>query len=104
MLAEAMGVSEATEGSEADATPTAAVTPAMRIADPRLPARYAAFYQVIVTRQGWSRAEIADVAKKHGLMLSGAIEAINEWATERHGGPLVYEDDQQVMLEQAYLQ
>ncbi len=100
MLAEAMNV----EASEEAVEPVLSQDANPITVDPTLPARYAGFYQVIVTRSDWTRSALSDLAKQHGLMLSGAIEAINDWSTEQHGGPLVYEDDQQFTLEAAYLQ
>jgi tellurite resistance protein len=68
-----------------------------------LPGRYAAFYQVVVTRPTWARAELAELARSHGLMLDGALDAINEWSTEKHNGPLIYDDGDSFSLEQSYL-
>lgn len=68
-----------------------------------VPARYAAFYQLLLTKQTWTRQELLDVAKRSGLMLSGAVDAINDWSNETHGGPLVYEDGDAYTLESAYL-
>lgn len=124
MLAAAMNLPvEHSPSTEAEATPAAEPaadspptpsSPATTVAtepgaqpevtvDPTLPARYAAFYQVIVTKTTWSRTEIAALAKSHGLMLSGAIDAINDWSTEQKGGPLLYEEGEHFTLEQSYL-
>ena len=68
-----------------------------------LPARYAAFYERLLTRPSWSRADLAALAAESKLMASGAVEAVNEWSTEAHGGPIVYEDGDVFVLEQDYL-
>lgn len=116
MLAEAMNVADGQgaglrvgEPSEptiasVGAKPQAEEAGSESIVDPSMPARYAAFYQVVVTRPEWTRAALLELAQQHGLMLSGAVEAINDWSTEKHGGPLVYEDDQRFTLETEYLQ
>jgi tellurite resistance protein len=68
-----------------------------------LPARYAAFYEQLLTRPSWSRADLVALAAESKLMASGAVEAVNEWSTDAHGGPIVYEDGDAFVLEQGYL-
>lgn len=68
-----------------------------------IPLRYAAFYQLLLTKPTWTRQELVDIAKRSSLMLSGAVDAINDWSNEKHGGPLVYEDGDAYTLETAYL-
>lgn len=70
---------------------------------PGLPERYAAFYRQVIARSSWPQSELAALSKTHGLMLSGAVEAINEWSNDTHGGPLIYEDGDAFTLEPAYL-
>ena len=68
-----------------------------------LPQRYAAFYQLLVAKSEWTTKEADAVARQHGQMLGGAIEALNEWAIERYGNQLFIEDgdllivDKQIM-------
>lgn len=68
-----------------------------------LPEQYAAFYQQVISRPSWPHADLVEMAKAHGLMLSGAVEAINEWSSDTHGGPLIYDDGDAFTLEPAYL-
>jgi hypothetical protein len=68
-----------------------------------VPARYAAIYADLIARGSWTEAEAAELARRHGLMLAGALEAINDWSTDRHGGPLFYVDAGQLVRESAYL-
>jgi len=42
--------------------------------------RHAALVGLLVQREHWSQEEFADIAGKQGLLPSGALEAINEWA------------------------
>lgn len=102
MLAEAMNLETAEVMVDVSAQPahTPDSSPSL---DPSVPTRYTAFYQVVVTKTSWSQSELAALAKRHGLMLSGAVEAINEWSTEKHGGPLLYDDGATFTLEAAYL-
>lgn len=80
-----------------------AAPPVMTTADPTLPARYAAFYQLLIAKEQWPLEEAESVARKHGHMLSGAIEALNDWAFEKYGGQLFVEDGGQLLVEKQYL-
>jgi hypothetical protein len=84
-----------------DAGPEAAAGTAA--VDPTLPPRYAGFYQLLISRQEWDVKDIDRLARQQGLMLSGAIEALNEWAAEKRGGQLFVEDGPKLYVEQAYL-
>ncbi len=109
MLADAMSVEDQPTDPLVAVSISSLVVPQVIAAAPGeasdsdVPARYAAFYQAVITRGVWTRTDLADLAKRHDLMLSGALEAINEWATEKHGGPLLYEESEQISLETAYL-
>ncbi|MFA6132801.1 MAG: TerB N-terminal domain-containing protein [Phycisphaerae bacterium] len=81
----------------------AAPAPSMLAADPTVPTRYLTFYQVLISRQEWDMKELDGMARQQGLMLSGAIETLNEWATEKYGGQLFIENGSKLCIEQAYL-
>jgi hypothetical protein len=83
-----------TRGSE-----VAAATPAAG-----LPARYSSFYAELVAKERWPHVEADALARRHGHMLSGALEAINDWAFERVAGQLVYEDGDNVVIERSVLE
>lgn len=68
-------------------------SPAGAAADSGLPARYAPFLSALRARPKWNREEAVALAREHRVMLDGAIEAINEWALESGGSPLVDEVD-----------
>ena len=68
-----------------------------------VPPRYAIFYQLLISKPQWDLKEIDGLARQQGLMLSGAIDALNEWAAETYGGQLCVEDGGRVLVEQAYL-
>jgi hypothetical protein len=82
------------------APPTARV---VETTDPSLPARYAAFYQALLSRGQCTIGEAEQLARQHGHMLSGALEALNEWSTEKLGGSLFFEDGNQLVLERERL-
>lgn len=48
----------------------------------------------LATRSSWSRADFADLAAKHGVMPSAAMDVINEVALETAGEPVVEGDDE----------
>jgi len=72
-------------------------------ADSTLPARYASFFHVLVSKQEWDLSEVNGLARQQGLMLSGAIDALNEWAAEKYGGQLFVEDGPKLYVERTYL-
>ncbi len=63
------------------------------------PARFAAFYAELIAKRRWSRQDAAQLARRHGHMLSGVIESINEWAFDEFGAQLVYDGEDDVELE-----
>jgi tellurite resistance protein len=68
------------------------------------PSRYAAFYDELITRARWTCDEADALARGHGHMLAGALEAVNDWAFERLGGPLAYEDGDFIIVERSLLE
>lgn len=68
------------------------------------PARYASFYAVLVAKDRWPQGEAEALARKHGHMLSGALEAINDWAFERAAGQLIYDDGATLVIERSVLE
>jgi hypothetical protein len=48
----------------------------------------------LATRSSWSRADFAELAARHGVMPSGALDVINEVAMETTGEPVVEGDDE----------
>jgi len=128
LLAEAMRVEAEQDGSETTresvesrSTPSAlpaVASPAVTVAGSsasdgagamtevgdRPPSRYAAFYTELVAKERWVRAEADTLARRHGHMLSGALEAVNDWAFDRVGGQLVYEDGDCIVVEKRLLE
>lgn len=70
---------------------------------PPIPAHYENFYQILLKKEEWDLQEINTLAREQGLMLSGAIDALNEWAAEKYGGQLFIEDGPKLYVESSYL-
>ena len=68
-------------------------SPESEIDNEELDARYQPFLENVLRRSEWPSAELRSLADEHKLMLSGAIEAINEWSTDRYGDWLIEEGD-----------
>jgi hypothetical protein len=54
---------------------------------------HSSFLRLLVTRESWTRAELADAASHLELMLDGAIEQVNEASLDRWDEPLTDGDD-----------
>lgn len=61
--------------------------------------RYHPFLKELLTQPAWDRACLDRLARQHGLMLGGALEAINESSFEMTGDWLVSEDGDQVRVQ-----
>jgi uncharacterized tellurite resistance protein B-like protein len=55
--------------------------------------KHALLVREIVTREHWGEDAFIELTNKHGLMASGALEAINEWAFENFDEALLDEYD-----------
>ena len=62
-----------------------------------LDAPHRTFAAKLLSRSEWPRAEFEKLATQAGLMPDGAMEAINEWAYDRHGNALI-EDGAMVVV------
>lgn len=50
-------------------------------------------YQRLLEKERWTRNEVAELCQQFNLMLSGAIEAINDWSFEQVDAPVLDDDD-----------
>jgi hypothetical protein len=80
--------------------PASAVEPTPPV-EPATPGRFAGLDQMhgsllrqLATRSFWSRAELADLADRHGLLPDGALDVINEMTLELTGEPVIEGDDE----------
>lgn len=67
------------------------------------PARYRALFVQLITRDRWALAEAEALARSSGHMLSGAVEAINDWAFDALGGPVLEDDGESLLVERTLL-
>ncbi len=56
--------------------------------------RYHGFLSAVLQKASWERDEIEIVARHEGQMLTGAVEAINEWSYEQFEDWLIEEGDE----------
>ncbi|RCS54886.1 hypothetical protein DTL42_07175 [Bremerella cremea] len=56
-------------------------------------ARYRPFLIAALAKDEWQEGDLRQLASSHNLMLAGAIEAINEWSTDRFGDWIIEEGD-----------
>lgn len=56
-----------------------------------VPEQFRPFFDAICARDEWSEQDAKQLAREHHVMLSGAIEAINDWAQEKWGDWLIEE-------------
>ncbi|MCD1126292.1 TerB N-terminal domain-containing protein [Jinshanibacter sp. LJY008] len=50
-------------------------------------------YQCLLEKERWSRSEVTALCQQFNLMVSGAIEAINDWSFEQVDAPILDDDD-----------
>jgi hypothetical protein len=49
-------------------------------------------------RPHWSAGDLEVIARQEGLMLGGAIEAVNEWSLDEYGDLLLAEEDEEIIV------
>nr|WP_282597306.1 tellurite resistance TerB C-terminal domain-containing protein [Vibrio crassostreae] len=52
-----------------------------------------AVYNIMVTKDQWSRNEVQSIFSEHKLMIDGAIETINDWSFDMVDAPVLEQDD-----------
>lgn len=62
--------------------------------------QYYALYEMLIGRDRWSRKEVEELCRNLGLMLAGAIEAINDWAYEKVAAPVLEEHPDSIYVDQ----
>ncbi len=106
ILRDAMAEDDEPEGSveESSMTATAVVDPPVAKPastqtvqhendDSDLDSRFRPFLAAVLKQEEWTPAELRELADESKLMLSGAVETINEWSTDRFGDWLIEEGD-----------
>lgn len=61
--------------------------------DDGLDSAHRQLYQTLIQKEVWSRDEVAEMCKELNLMLSGAIETINDWSFDRIDEAVIEEDN-----------
>ncbi len=62
--------------------------------DDGLDSAHRQLYQTLIQKEVWSRDEVAEMCKALNLMLSGAIETINDWSFDRIDEAVIEEDSE----------
>lgn len=75
-----------------DAKTSGPDAPSLATVSAGLASRYEPFLTTVLAQEQWSRAELDGIARQQGVMLNGALEAINEWSLEQFGDLLLQED------------
>ena len=69
----------------------------------QLPERYHPFLKRMLEQAVWQRGELDRLARDNGLMLGGALEAINEWSQEHAGDWLTSEAGTEIHVQRELL-
>jgi hypothetical protein len=74
---------------EDEETATIPVPSALTGLDPK----HAALVRDLIAQDHWSEDAFSDLCGRHGLLASGALEVVNEWAFDTHDEALLDEYD-----------
>lgn len=110
MLAAAMGAADA-EMQHASPDPVGLAGPepvqspvsraVVEVAGPD--GRYEPLFASLIDRDRWDRDEADSLARSYGLMLDAGMEAINDWAYEALGAPLIEDEGDELVLDRSLL-
>lgn len=64
-----------------------------------LDAAHSDLYSNLIEKEEWSAAEVNTMCQTLGLMLSGAIETINDWAFDNIDAPVIEECDGEIIVD-----
>lgn len=65
-----------------------------------LPPQLEGLLAALLQQPQWELAQAQELARRHDIMLAGAIEKINDWAFEELGEQLIYDDGNVLSVEQ----
>lgn len=68
--------------------------------DMGIDSQHYALYEKLINKDRWPRKEMDDLCRQLGLMASGAIETINDWAFERVDAAVLEEEADSVFIDQ----
>ena len=89
-------------GSQNELLFEATALTAMATGDARfvgLAPRFVPFVERLAKQPQWSRADLDRLARELGLMVDGAIDAVNEWAHEQFGDMLLIDEGQVFLIQ-----
>jgi len=66
-----------------------------------LDAEHSGFVRALGGQETWGRAALEDLAERHGLLLDGALDTINEAAFDQCDAPCIEEDDDSYVVDHA---
>lgn len=93
-----------TTSSKPELAPVLSANERVRVVGQKCPTgRYASFYRALIDRDRWPRAEANDLARTHGVMLAGALEAINDWAFDALRAPLIDDAGDAIVIDRSLL-
>ena len=69
-----------------------------------LPPQLNAFLTELLQQAQWEKPAAGELARRHDIMLSGAVEKINEWAFEALGEQLIWDDGDVLSVEQGLME
>jgi hypothetical protein len=85
------------DGPAGGAPPAPASPDSARLDSGRLDVTHSRLLGELATRSSWSRAAFAELAARHGVMPSGALDLINEAAMEAAGELAIKEGDELIV-------
>lgn len=84
------------------ATETPAATQAAEVVGPG--GRYEPLFVALIDRDRWARDQADGLARSLGLMLDAGVEAINDWAFDALGAPLIEDQGDELIVDRSLLQ
>ena len=69
-----------------------------------MPPQLNAFLTELLQQAQWEKPAAGELARRHDIMLSGAVEKINEWAFEALGEQLIWDDGDVLSVEQGLME
>ncbi|RYG66827.1 hypothetical protein EON80_14715, partial [bacterium] len=70
---------------------------------PGLAPRFVPLLRSLLEQDEWPEVDAQKLARENSVMLSGAVEAINEWGFEKLDAQLIWEDGENLTVERALL-
>ena len=59
-----------------------------------------ALFESLIRKDKWTREEVEQLCRDLGLMVNGALEAINDWSFDRVDSPVLEDDGDVIYVDQ----